>query len=173
MVGASTKKVNTAAIKDSQRERNEKKVVKDCIILDSYSGDENQDPNDKTGKTKKHVWWLLELPQQDRTLPRKIIKVKCGHSYDELQSIMGNAESQKGRKVSLHYTGYSDSDKSKGYAKAQIDHDAGMPDPAAQSTVMGIGFLAGMVDSDDILGKTKNLDYSPSNIGPTYKGRRG
>ena len=36
------------------------------------------------------------------------------------------------------------------YAKAQIDHDAGMPDPAAQSTVMGIGFLAGMVDSDDI-----------------------
>ena len=66
---------------------------------------------------------------------RKIIKVRCGHSYDELQSIMGNAESQKGRKVSLHYTGYSDSDKSKGYAKAQIDHDAGMliQQPSRQS----------------------------------------
>lgn len=158
------------AKKDISRERNEIKTVKECVILDSFSGEENEDKDDVRGKASRHVWWLLRLPRQDDGVPGKVIKVRCGHSYDELQFMMGDVESQKGRKVTLYYSGYSDSDRAKGYAKAQLDYGASMPNPTAQSTVMGIGFLAGMTDKDDPLKKVGHLNYKPKNLGPRYKG---
>lgn len=156
--------------KQVSREGNNKKVVKDCIILDSFSGEENEDKDDVRGKASKHVWWLLQLPKQEGGASSKVIKVRCGHNYDELQSIMGDTEAQKGRRATLYYGGHSDSDRARGFAKAQLDYGASMPNPTAQSTVMGIGFLAGMTDKDDPLKKVQHLNYKPKNLGPRYKG---
>ena len=156
--------------KQASRERNNIKVVKDCIVLDSFSGEENEDQEEGSERTSRHVWWLLQLPRQEGGASPKRVKVRCGHNYDELQSMMGDVEAQKGRLATLYYSGYSDTDRGKGYAKAQVDYAAKMPNPTAQSTVMGIGFLAGMTDKDNPLAKVKNLNYKPKSLGPRYKG---
>ena len=57
------------------------------------------------------MWWLLELPQQDRTLPRKIIKVSADKAVTNSSQSWVMLSLKKVEKLK-HYNVF-DSDKSK------------------------------------------------------------
>ena len=143
---------------EREREASQIKKIKNCLIVDVISGEENNENATKT-KHLRHVWWKLETPQGN------MYTVQCGHDYDTIQSQIGNVEAQKGRYATIFYRGYSRNDKENGYAQIQADREAQMPNPTGESIPFSIGALGGIFD-EDALFKSMNVGYQSESIGP-------
>lgn len=144
-------------IEEFERERVEstEKTIPDCLIVDVFSGEEKESTT-KRWKHKKHVWWVLETP--DGTS----YTVQCGHSYEYVQSMIGNIEEQKGKYATIYYRGNR---PDTGYSLIQVDRRAEMPNPASESITFSIGAFAGIFD-DDALFKSLNVGFKSKNKGP-------
>lgn len=142
-------RANQAAIENS---------IYNCVILDVFSGEENQH-DDPAAYYEKHVWWVLRTPSGNE------YTVQCAHDYDTIQSQIGNVEAQKGRRATIFYNGHSRSDIEKGYCKIQADRDGYMPHTTAQSISYCIGALGGIFD-EDALFSSQHVGYKSKNLGP-------
>jgi len=153
------KSVNRYIRKRERKNRNlETKSIRNCVIVDSFSGEENTNTTMHPRKDL-HVWWVVELPNGERET------VRCAHDYDYIMTNIGNVAAQIGRYATVHYRG-NRSDISLGLGKIQPDFGARLPHPEADSTTLSIGALAGIMDDDDPLEKMSFISYSSENLGP-------
>ena len=134
------------------------KTITDCVIVDVYSGEENEADELKPHQ-QRHVWWVLETAKGNR------YTVECGHDYDNIQSNIGNVHAQIGRKATIHYRGVGKNSVEKGYAEIQADRDSYMPNPTGESIPFSIGALGGIFD-EEALFKSMNVGYESKNLGP-------
>lgn len=156
---AYAKSINDYIRKKERRRRNASpRGVRNCVIIDSYSGEERKHGSHHT-RMDRHVWWVLQLP--DGTTET----VRCGHDYDYIMSNIGNPESQIGRYATIQYKGLR-ADMKRGFARIQPDYSAKMPNPEADATTLSIGALAGIMDDDDPLGRMDLINVSSENKGP-------
>jgi hypothetical protein len=151
-----SKRINSQ-IEEFERERVEstEKTITDCLITNVFSGEEKESTTNRW-QHKNHVWWILETP--DGTS----YTVQCGHSYDYIQSMIGNVEEQKGKYATIYYRGNR---PDLGYSLIQVDRRASMPNPASESIPYSIGAFSGIFD-EDALEKLLAVGYKSKNIGP-------
>lgn len=151
--------ISSMIVKANARTK-EEHTIPDCVIVDSFSGEENES-NDMFDERTQHIWWRLRAPNGSEYI------VRCFHDYDYVQQNIGNVDSQIGRYATICYYG-SQGDIRNGSAKIQPDLRAKMPNPTQDSVIYSIGALGGVFD-EDAMEKYMMVGKMSENNGPKVK----